>query len=79
MQAIDQLGRDLTVLIIAHRVTTLRNCDTIYRLHRGTVIQQGGYDEVIGAASPEIIALSIAAEVQAALANRDGGAMRDAS
>ena len=53
MQAIDQLGRDLTVLIIAHRVTTLRNCDTIYRLHRGTVIQQGSYDEVIGAALPE--------------------------
>ena len=31
MQAIDTLGRDLTLFIIAHRVRTLRNCDQDHR------------------------------------------------
>ena len=47
MAAIDRLGGELTVLIIAHRVTTLRNCDIIYRLDRGMVVKQGTYAEVI--------------------------------
>lgn len=47
MQSIDSLGRDLTVLLIAHRLTTLRNCDIIYRLDRGRVIECGSYEEII--------------------------------
>lgn len=48
IKAIERLGRDLTVLMIAHRVTTLRNCDVIYRLDRGAIVQQGGYREIVG-------------------------------
>mgnify|MGYP003808860501 CR=1 FL=1 len=49
MQAINSLGRDLTVLVIAHRLTTLSNCDVIYRLDHGRIISSGSYDEIVGA------------------------------
>ena len=35
MDAIDGLGRELTILIVAHRTTTLRGCDQIVELHNG--------------------------------------------
>jgi ATP-binding cassette subfamily B protein len=44
MNAIENLNRDLTILIIAHRLTTLRHCDTIVQLERGQLIAQGSYE-----------------------------------
>ena len=35
MDAIEELGSDLTILIIAHRVTTVRNCDMIVKVEQG--------------------------------------------
>lgn len=43
MNSIENLNRDLTVLIIAHRLTTLQYCDTIVQLNRGKMIEQGSY------------------------------------
>lgn len=43
MGAIEHLDRDLTILIIAHRVTTLRHCDSIVHLERGRLVGQGPY------------------------------------
>jgi ATP-binding cassette subfamily B protein len=34
MQAVETLGRDITILVIAHRLTTLTNCDRIVELGR---------------------------------------------
>lgn len=48
MQAISSLGRDLTVLVIAHRLTTLAGCDVIYRLDHGRIAEVGNYEELIG-------------------------------
>jgi ATP-binding cassette subfamily B protein len=48
MRATHRLGRDYTVLMIAHRVTTLRDCDVIYRMEHGRITKQGSYDEVVG-------------------------------
>jgi ABC-type bacteriocin/lantibiotic exporter with double-glycine peptidase domain len=56
MNAIERLGRDLTVILIAHRVTTLRNCDTIYRLERGAVVEGGPYAAIVGNAAPHAVA-----------------------
>ncbi len=44
MNAIEDLNRDLTILIIAHRITTLQNCDTIVQLERGKVVEQCSYE-----------------------------------
>lgn len=50
MQAIDRLGGDITVLIIAHRLTTLKNCDVICRVDQGRIVAQGGYAQIVLAA-----------------------------
>ena len=47
MQAIETLGQDLTVLIIAHRLTTLKNCDQIVELADGGIKRIGTYDEIV--------------------------------
>lgn len=48
IDAVQRLGREYTVLMVAHRVTTLRQCDMIYRLDSGRLCQSGTYDEVLG-------------------------------
>ena len=47
MEAIEALDRDLTILLIAHRLTTVRHCDTIVQLESGRVVAQGSYDELV--------------------------------
>lgn len=47
MQAIERLGDDLTVLIIAHRLTTLKNCTQIVELADGGIKRIGTYQEII--------------------------------
>lgn len=48
MSAIDNLDSQLTIIIIAHRLTTLRNCDTVIELSKGRVLRAGSYDDIIG-------------------------------
>ena len=38
MQAIERLGRDLTIFIIAHRLSTLNGCDMVLTLEGGKII-----------------------------------------
>ena len=47
MEAIGKMDRDLTLLIIAHRLTTVQRCDTIIRLEHGHVVFQGPYGEMV--------------------------------
>ncbi len=42
-QSIDSLRGDKTVIVIAHRLSTVRNADTIFVLKEGRVVEQGGY------------------------------------
>lgn len=51
MDAIEGLNRNLTILIIAHRLTTVRRCDIIVELENGQVVAQGTYDQLL-ACSP---------------------------
>lgn len=48
MQAIDGPGPDLTVLIIAHRLSTLRGCSKIIELADGEIVRTGSYAEMVG-------------------------------
>lgn len=40
MEAIDHLQGKMTMLIIAHRLTTIRNCNIVYKVENGTVTRQ---------------------------------------
>jgi ATP-binding cassette subfamily B protein len=47
MQAIDSLGDHLTILIVAHRLTTLRNCSQIVELQNGELKRVGSYADIV--------------------------------
>ena len=47
MDAIESLDRDFTILIIAHRLTTVQRCDQIIELVHGRVVGQGSYDQLL--------------------------------
>ncbi|MCS3953302.1 ABC transporter ATP-binding protein [Salinibacter ruber] len=44
--SIDALQGEVTVVIIAHRLSTVKNADRVYVLDEGRVIEQGSYDEL---------------------------------
>jgi len=48
IEAVERLGDEYTILMIAHRVTTLRGCDMICRLDSGRISETGTYVEVLG-------------------------------
>lgn len=48
IDAVHRLGSEYTVLMIAHRVTTLQRCDIIVRLDHGRIAEQGTFEEVLG-------------------------------
>ena len=47
MESIESLGNELTILIIAHRLTTLKNCTQIVELADGGIKRIGTYQEII--------------------------------
>ena len=47
-QAIDRLMEDRTVLVIAHRLATVRHADLIVVLQDGRVVETGSHDELYG-------------------------------
>lgn len=46
MAAINGLNRQFTIILIAHRLSTVEKCDRIYELHKGQVIAEGTYEEL---------------------------------
>ncbi len=47
MTAIENLSKDLTLLIVAHRVTTLKNCTMIVELGEGGIKRSGSYQDIV--------------------------------
>ena len=45
--AIGDLAGKVTVVIIAHRLTTVRRCDVIYVMEDGRIVASGSYDDLI--------------------------------
>jgi ATP-binding cassette subfamily B protein len=48
MQSVETLSSNLTVVLIAHRMSTVAICDRVYRLDGGRIVAEGSYEEVVG-------------------------------
>ena len=46
LESVNNLGYDITIIMIAHRLSTVRQCDQIYLLERGKVKAHGTFDEL---------------------------------
>jgi ATP-binding cassette subfamily C protein len=48
IEAIEQLRGERTVIVVAHRLSTVRMCDRLYLLESGRVVNSGTYEQVLG-------------------------------
>ena len=46
-QALEAIAKEFTLVVIAHRLTTVRHADVIYVMEAGQVVQIGKYDELL--------------------------------
>ena len=47
MNAISALGKNITVILIAHRLNTVKNCDIIFKFEKGNIVDQGTFEELM--------------------------------
>ena len=47
MDAVHNLGHAKTIILIAHRLTTVEACDIIFMMEQGRLVAQGTYDELL--------------------------------
>jgi subfamily B ATP-binding cassette protein MsbA len=47
-QSINSLKGERTIVIIAHRLSTVRKCDYIYVLKDGRIVEEGSFDDLYG-------------------------------
>lgn len=45
--AIDELKKTRTIIIVAHRLTTVKNCDMLHIMKNGQIIASGTYDDLL--------------------------------
>ena len=47
MDAVNNIGKNITIIIIAHRLSTVKNCDTIFLLDKGQLKDKGTFKELM--------------------------------
>ena len=47
MDAVNNLSKDITIILIAHRLNTVKNCDIVFKLDKGQLVSQGTFDELL--------------------------------
>jgi ABC-type protease/lipase transport system fused ATPase/permease subunit len=47
MEVIESIGEELTVIIVAYRLTTLKNCRQIVELENGKITRMGSYTDIV--------------------------------
>jgi ABC-type bacteriocin/lantibiotic exporter with double-glycine peptidase domain len=46
LQLLDNLDKKLTLIVIAHRISAIRNCNRIVLIDRGEVVDDGPYQDI---------------------------------
>ena len=46
MDAVNNLSKDITIIIIAHRLNTVKDCDIIFKFDKGHIVDQGNFNEL---------------------------------
>ena len=46
MEAINNLSKDITIILIAHRLSTVKNCDNIFLFSKGELKGEGNFEEL---------------------------------
>ena len=46
MEAVNNLDKDITIILIAHRLSTVKNCENIYVLEKGKIKNSGTFEEL---------------------------------
>lgn len=47
MNVVNEISKDLTLLMVAHRLSTLKCCDVIYEINQGEIVRFGSYAEMV--------------------------------
>ena len=47
INAVKNLSKDITIIIITHRINTVKNSNIIFKIDKGQLLSQGTFDEII--------------------------------
>jgi ATP-binding cassette, subfamily B, bacterial PglK len=47
LQAIQRAAKEITIIMVAHRLNTLVDCDVIHVMQQGQLVDQGTYQELL--------------------------------
>ena len=47
MQNIENISDDITIIIVAHRLSTLKDCTLVVELDKGRIVRMGDYEEIV--------------------------------
>jgi ABC-type multidrug transport system fused ATPase/permease subunit len=46
-EAIDNIGSETTIVVVAHRLSTIVNADYVYVMHEGKIKEEGSYSDLL--------------------------------
>ena len=52
VESFREIARDRTLIVVAHRTSTLAYCSRLILLEGGRIVREGSFDEVVGSLSP---------------------------
>lgn len=47
MQSVSSIDSSITLIVIAHRLSTVKSCDRLYLLDEGEIVAQGSYEDLV--------------------------------